>query len=117
VGRARVVCFFFFQAEDGIRDWSVTGVQTCALPISVFLIGLIIPAISVTGVFLRGTETTERRPIDWRVLGGGIVFGVVVMALGLEIGRGSCGVRGGGGDAGGRGERESSSAWERARRL
>src|SRR5262249_56624814 len=25
---------FYFQAEDGIRDWSVTGVQTCALPIS-----------------------------------------------------------------------------------
>src|SRR5262249_56739433 len=25
--------FFFCQAEDGIRDWSVTGVQTCALPI------------------------------------------------------------------------------------
>src|SRR2546425_3397134 len=28
-------CFFFFQAEDGIRDKLVTGVQTCALPISV----------------------------------------------------------------------------------
>src|SRR5260370_26231352 len=28
-----VVCVFFFQAEDGIRDSSVTGVQTCALPI------------------------------------------------------------------------------------
>ena len=27
-------CIFFFQAEDGIRDTSVTGVQTCALPIS-----------------------------------------------------------------------------------
>src|SRR5438876_2277844 len=27
-------CFFFFQAEDGIRDGRVTGVQTCALPIS-----------------------------------------------------------------------------------
>src|SRR5260370_26972787 len=27
------VIFFFFQAEDGIRDSSVTGVQTCALPI------------------------------------------------------------------------------------
>ena len=27
-------CFFFFQAEDGIRDRDVTGVQTCALPIS-----------------------------------------------------------------------------------
>ena len=26
--------FFFFQAEDGIRDRDVTGVQTCALPIS-----------------------------------------------------------------------------------
>src|SRR5256885_2065193 len=29
------VVFFFFQAEDGIRDYKVTGVQTCALPISV----------------------------------------------------------------------------------
>src|SRR2546425_8864601 len=28
------VSFFFFQAEDGIRDKLVTGVQTCALPIS-----------------------------------------------------------------------------------
>src|SRR2546430_7174311 len=28
--------FFFFQAEDGIRDLTVTGVQTCALPISFF---------------------------------------------------------------------------------
>src|SRR2546430_7427908 len=32
-GRASV-CVFFFQAEDGIRDLTVTGVQTCALPIS-----------------------------------------------------------------------------------
>src|SRR2546425_3566775 len=29
-----IVFFFFFQAEDGIRDKLVTGVQTCALPIS-----------------------------------------------------------------------------------
>src|SRR5216683_6045936 len=29
-----VLFFFFFQAEDGIRDLIVTGVQTCALPIS-----------------------------------------------------------------------------------
>src|SRR5688500_20053255 len=29
------VHYFFFQAEDGIRDYKVTGVQTCALPISV----------------------------------------------------------------------------------
>src|SRR5258708_21859357 len=30
-------CFFFFQAEDGIRDDLVTGVQTCALPIYLHL--------------------------------------------------------------------------------
>src|SRR2546430_2229928 len=29
--------FFFFQAEDGIRDLTVTGVQTCALPISAWI--------------------------------------------------------------------------------
>src|SRR5256885_9673560 len=32
-GRHGQVSFFFFQAEDGIRDYKVTGVQTCALPI------------------------------------------------------------------------------------
>src|SRR5256885_10652061 len=31
--RGVVRLFFFFQAEDGIRDYKVTGVQTCALPI------------------------------------------------------------------------------------
>src|SRR5256885_10238431 len=31
--RTTLVRFFFFQAEDGIRDYKVTGVQTCALPI------------------------------------------------------------------------------------
>src|SRR5699024_11345622 len=29
----QIIYFFFFQAEDGIRDRNVTGVQTCALPI------------------------------------------------------------------------------------
>src|SRR5256885_4259288 len=32
--RKKLVLCFFFQAEDGIRDYKVTGVQTCALPIS-----------------------------------------------------------------------------------
>src|SRR5947209_6338143 len=37
-----ICCFlFFFQAEDGIRDIGVTGVQTCALPISEYIGGLI----------------------------------------------------------------------------
>ena len=47
----------------------------------VFLIGLIIPAISVAGVFLRGTETMERRAIDSQFVGGGVVFGVVVRVV------------------------------------
>src|SRR5947207_8834013 len=34
VGLLFLFFFFFFQAEDGIRDHCVTGVQTCALPIS-----------------------------------------------------------------------------------
>src|SRR2546430_553076 len=33
-----LLCFFFFQAEDGIRDLTVTGVQTCALPISQYVV-------------------------------------------------------------------------------
>src|SRR3712207_8076691 len=35
--RSYLLFFFFFQAEDGIRDIGVTGVQTCALPIYVVL--------------------------------------------------------------------------------
>jgi hypothetical protein len=66
-------------AVAGLSGWLADLMSRQA----VFLIGLIIPAISVTGVFLRGTETTERRPIDWRILGGGIAFGAVVMALGF----------------------------------
>src|SRR5215475_6613915 len=45
-------CFFFFQAEDGIRDFHVTGVQTCALPI------LAVPLSNVTPVnqnLIQGT--------------------------------------------------------------
>src|SRR5256885_16694173 len=36
--------FFFFQAEDGIRDYKVTGVQTCALPIYHAVADSMIPA-------------------------------------------------------------------------
>jgi hypothetical protein len=50
---------------------------------TVFLMGLIVPAISVTGVFLRANVKVERRATDWRILGGGIAYGAVVVALGL----------------------------------
>src|SRR5437879_12730762 len=45
--------FFFFQAEDGIRDTSVTGVQTCALPISWWggLLSAAGSTIGATGAF------------------------------------------------------------------
>src|SRR2546427_4742602 len=37
-----IFCFFFFQAEDGIRDLTVTGVQTCALPILLIAGGILV---------------------------------------------------------------------------
>jgi hypothetical protein len=49
----------------------------------VFLVALVVPLISLTGVFLIKAEAVERRPIDWRILGGGLAFGTVVAALGL----------------------------------
>jgi hypothetical protein len=52
---------------------------------SVFLLGLIIPLISITGVFIRRHTPAERRPIDWRIMGGGLAFGAAV--LGLALGR------------------------------
>src|SRR5215510_5173085 len=38
-----LAAFFFFQAEDGIRDGHVTGVQTCALPILAVLAAFALP--------------------------------------------------------------------------
>src|SRR5258706_3528456 len=45
-----MIASFFFQAEDGIRDWSVTGVQTCALPIYTVNIAA---ALTVSPAFLE----------------------------------------------------------------
>src|SRR5207245_6637696 len=50
--------FFFFQAEDGIRDATVTGVQTCALPISIT--GLPAP---------EGSLEADQQPVEARGLG------------------------------------------------
>src|SRR5690606_39986393 len=46
--------YFFFQAEDGIRDFHVTGVQTCALPI---FKSVVTPATTTT------TTTTAATPV------------------------------------------------------
>src|SRR5256885_5279233 len=45
--------FFFFQAEDGIRDYKVTGVQTCALPISGQYHGRMDCSMTVTRLLIR----------------------------------------------------------------
>src|SRR5207248_5420664 len=54
--RVECVAFFFFQAEDGIRDRTVTGVQTCALPISLW------PRMSPDGV-VRGAAPASRADV------------------------------------------------------
>ena len=51
---------------------------------TVFLMGLAVPLISIAGVFLRRHAPRERRPIDWRILGGGIAFGTLVLTLALS---------------------------------
>src|SRR3712207_8873795 len=61
--------FVFFQAEDGIRDIGVTGVQTCALPISVTYL--------FEGELLHRDSLGTVQPIrpgevNWMTAGGGI---------------------------------------------
>src|SRR6266498_802891 len=69
--------YFFFQAEDGIRDADVTGVQTCALPISVLLAGVgVTPqdcgalgkvANCQVGVSVHAATDQASCPINWRL--------------------------------------------------
>src|SRR5690606_12087918 len=60
------VSIFFFQAEDGIRDFHVTGVQTCALPISQLDVGWPLPAlksmilIDTPGIASLSTDISAR---------------------------------------------------------
>jgi hypothetical protein len=50
---------------------------------AVFLVGLVVPGISILGVLLIQTETSEWRPLDWRILAGGIAFGSTVLGIAL----------------------------------
>src|SRR5256885_3805567 len=68
--------FFFFQAEDGIRDYKVTGVQTCALPICsedwpVQRHQKIIPSLILdklpTPVLSNGAPQSAMRPLAARI--------------------------------------------------
>src|SRR5690606_40557470 len=103
---------FFFQAEDGIRDFHVTGVQTCALPIS---------RIVAKEPRIDGRDNKTVRPISIEVgvlpkAHGSALFtrgetqALVVATLGnardVQIGRASCRERGWGQACGGPGRRQ-----------
>src|SRR2546430_9404021 len=72
--------FFFFQAEDGIRDLTVTGVQTCALPI-----------------FAVGVKVFGFHSFGWRFMAA--VVGTAIIPIAFVIGR-ELFCRGGGGGNG-----------------
>src|SRR5262249_57231379 len=90
----------FFQAEDGIRDWSVTGVQTCALPISnvfqytqITTIGQLLCFMPVHGFFAIGgfvfaAYLPELFPTRIRATGLGFCWNMARVFT--EIGRASC---------------------------
>lgn len=63
----------------GLSGWLATWMSRE----QVFLLGLVIPLVSITGIFLARTETPERRPLDWRILGGGLAFGTFVISVAL----------------------------------
>src|SRR5690606_40667941 len=91
-----VFCCFVFQAEDGIRDFHVTGVQTCALPIlSIFSV------TSSASAFLTSTPALAPRPVPTMIDIGvarpsahGRAMISTETAATSEIGRASCRDRG-----------------------
>src|SRR5690606_40336425 len=91
---------FFFEAEDGIRVLHVTGVQTCALPISSYALGAIshffapaiVPMLAIIAVLVSMVCRF------YRVGPPGSLFFIMAAAIGaytpIEIGTASCRVRG-----------------------
>src|SRR5256885_17259143 len=102
----RICCFFFFQAEDGIRDYKVTGVQTCALPIYEEISRLLFVWLVAIGAIVAAFEGSHlgfdlvtsrvgpgaRKALFW------VSQALVLVCMGLllwgswaqEIGRASC---------------------------
>src|SRR5690606_40626301 len=81
--------FFFVQAEDGIRDFHVTGVQTCALPISVRTVTLGNRRIEV--LYEAGEIAARVRALADEIAGANLERLLVVP---VQIGRASCRERG-----------------------
>ena len=77
LGRLAVSLGAFIVA--GLAGW-LASVLSYA---TVFMLGLVIPVISVTGAMLIPATQLETRPTDWRILGGGIAFGAFALAMAL----------------------------------
>jgi hypothetical protein len=75
----RLALSFGILTVAGISGW----LAQLLVRETVFLLGLIVPAFSVLGVLLINVETMERRPLDWRIVGGGIAFALIVLAAGV----------------------------------
>src|SRR5436309_4938530 len=93
----RGLFFFFFQAEDGIRDFHVTGVQTCALPISGSLahelnqpLGIILSNAQAAQHMLAGDapDIPELREILADIVGENLRAGEVITRLRALLKRG-----------------------------
>src|SRR3712207_6928505 len=83
--------FFFFQAEDGIRDIGVTGVQTCALPI----LNGIVRARRLSSRTMANIRQNLVFAFIYNVAGIPVAAGVLYPVFGLllspiKIGRASC---------------------------
>src|SRR5688500_20370572 len=81
---------FFFQAEDGIRDYKVTGVQTCALPICPRRVHAMSEPPSPPLVELRGVAKSYGGVHALSDVGFAIEGGTVHALVGEKIGRASC---------------------------
>lgn len=71
----------------GIGIFSVAGLSGWLAQFlsreTVFLLGLTIPTLSLVSTVMIGREVAVQRPVNWQILGGGILFGVIVVAIGI----------------------------------
>src|SRR2546422_6360037 len=70
---------FFFQAEDGIRDVAVTGVQTCALPIYFVNIGVLVAAVALGVVVVMHPTAAWSAQAFYAIAGLAVLFGVLLI--------------------------------------
>src|SRR5690625_7738862 len=78
------ICFLFFQAEDGIRDGHVTGVQTCALPILKETLKEHVKELNELTIYSEEELKSQVKSTK------GYVEAIISIILQLEIGRASC---------------------------